>query len=252
MKGNIAVCFSGQLRCHHKLTYNWEKRFFSVLKNNDYNIVIFFHHNNDYLDTLDTIYKDYSKYEIYGEISGDIMYDQIFPDLFKLPAYGLNRGGHNQLLREFNSMDKVIQMKKNYEEINNITFDYVFKTRFDVTPIMDFDINLLNNDAFYISDHDHHNGYNARFTMTSSILSDNVYQIINNINKVSKTVSEFSGEPYWKSHLEYFNFNVKFLNFKVGLVRDYDNKLPLHERGIISNNGHKVCSFNNELNKIIY
>jgi hypothetical protein len=202
-KIKIAVCFSGQLRCHWKITEFWIKNFFNSFDKNIYDIHIFFYSNLQYGDTLNTILDDYKEYKVITLFEEDLDFSGDLKFIFDLPTGGLFRGGHNQLLREFYSMDKVIDMKSKYEIENNFIFDYVFRTRFDVIPLKIFDSNQLKNDIFYISDHCHHGGLNARFTMSSSKDSDKVYKIIENSFNTHQHISLFSGEPFWKNIWNY-------------------------------------------------
>lgn len=255
-KIKIAVCFSGQFRCHYKIINFWVERFFNVFDKNMYDIYIFMYSNNQYIGTLDEILKNYDGYNLVYKLEDDLDFTAVLKsNIFNIPTAGLVRGGHNQLLREFHCMDMVINLKSEFEGLNNIKFDYVFRTRYDVMPINNFDVEILSSldkNKFYLSNHDHHGGLNARFTVCSSEKSDFVYKIINNIEYVEKTISLFSGEPYWSSHLKFLNVDVDYIDFKLGLVRDYDNNLPKHEQGCVSLNGHGVYRFNHrEDGKII-
>lgn len=250
MKKKIAVCFSGQLRCHHKLTKLWIDRFFNSFNSDEFEIFIFFHTNNQYKETIKTISEDYSNYKLLLYVENDLDFTDLIPCIFEKPTGGLWRGGHNQLLKEFHSMDRVIQLKHKFEDINNISFDYVFRMRYDVVPLNRFDIKYLKGDKFYISDHDHHGGLNSRFTMSNSINMNKIYTVIENIPKLCDQIDIFSGEPYWKMHLNHIGIEVDFIDFKVGLVRDYDENLPTHEHGIISINGEEVYKFNNIEDKL--
>jgi len=251
-KIKIAICFSGQLRCHWKITEFWVRNFFNSFDKNIYDLYIFFYSNLQYSNTLDSILKDYSEYKIITFFENDLDFSKKLDFIFNLPTGGLERGGHNQLLREFNSMDKVIDMKKKYEKDNNFIFNYVFRTRYDVIPLKIFDIRDLKNDKFYLSNHCHHSGLNARFTLSSSEESNRVYTIIEKSIDVHQKTNKFSGELYWKHHLEHLNTEIGLLDFQVGLVRDYDNNLPRHEHGCISLNGVGVKWFELTEGKINY
>jgi hypothetical protein len=96
---------------------------------------------------------------------------------------------------------------------------------------------------FFISNHDHHGGINARFTLSKSNISDYIYTIINDCENVIVKSNLFSGEQFWEYHLVYKKIEIKKLNYNLFLMRDYDKKLPTHEHGNISLNGKILYRF---------
>lgn len=250
MKNNLALCFSGQLRCHVKLIVFWKEYFLKPLSNLGIKTMIFFHTSDEYSDdTIKTINKMYGEFNCVIKKEKDNNYELIKPKIFKLLPSGLTRGGHNQLLREFNHMDSVIKMKKKYEDDNNFIFDYVVRVRPDVFPLDFFEIRSVKKENFFfISNHDHHGGVNARFTVSNSHISDYIYTILDDCENLHVPSKLFSGEQFWKYHLTNKKVNVEFLNYNLYLMRDYDTKFPVTEQGKIFLNGKTIFTFKNNDN----
>jgi hypothetical protein len=246
MKSKLSLCFGGQLRCHKKIIVFWKEYFIKPLIESGFEVVIFFHTSNEYDDNLiQEIREDYNGITCFFEKTNDLDYKGIKPKIFKLIPSGLTRNGHNQLLREFNHMDSVIKMKKKYENNNNLIFDYVVRVRPDVFPMSYFDVNsmLQNDNCFYISNHDHHGGLNARFTISKSNISDYIYTILDDCEKVEVPSNLFSGEQFWMYFLKYKGFENNFINYNLYHIRDYDDKFPKNEQGNIYCNGRVIFKF---------
>jgi hypothetical protein len=145
-------------------------------------------------------------------------------------------------------MDSVINMKKNYEKEKDMMFDFVIRVRPDVFPINYFnpDILKIDNNIFYVSNHDHHGGLNARFTMSNSKMADYVYNILEDCENVVMETNIFSGEKFWKKYLEYKKINVNFLECHLYLMRDYNKIFPEIEMGGVYLNGERMFNFKKE------
>lgn len=249
MKNNLALCFSGQLRCHKKLIPFWKEYLIKPLINYGINVIIFFHTSDEYDDDfIKDIKNEYGNVYCVFKRDKDVDYTNIKPKIFTLFPSGLTRGGHNQLLREFNHMDSVINMKKNYEKEKDMMFDFVIRVRPDVFPINYFnpDILKIDNNIFYVSNHDHHGGLNARFTMSNSKMADYVYNILEDCENVVMETNIFSGEKFWKKYLEYKKINVNFLECLLYLMRDYNKIFPEIEMGGVYLNGERMFNFKKE------
>ena len=266
-KKTIALCMSGQLRCHNKITHIWIENFINQVKSN-YDVTVFFYVGNDkyFSDTWESIYEEYRAHNtpviVQTEVDRD--FREELPYIFELTPSGL-KNGHNQLIREHYYMDKVIELKKSYERDNSMIFDYVVRTRPDVLPEK-FNESLLDlvDDKLCISDHDHHGYINGRFTICSSKLSDIVFNIVANYKNTIKNLEEpkviapniergvkyFAGEYVWSSHLMTLSIETKLIPFKVYLVRDYDVCFDKQSQGIIYLNGYPIQSFKADEKKI--
>lgn len=258
-KPKIALCFSGQLRCHHKLVEHWVQKLILPLQET-HDVILFFYlgHDSYFLDTWDIVLKRYEPYELniicQTEIDKD--FDDIVPRAFELIPSGLAQG-HNQLIREHYFMDQVIALKRKYEQEHDIRFDYVIRTRPDVLPEL-FDTKILNlvGSNFCISDHDHHLYVNGRFTICNSIVADEIFSIIEHYNQTidalppivddgnfEPDLKYFGGEYFWKTHLSLFDINIELIPYHVYLVRDYDPFFDHVSRGRIFLNGESKAKF---------
>jgi hypothetical protein len=262
-KPKIALCFSGQLRCHRKLVEHWVQHVILPLQST-YDITVFFYlgHDHYFLDTWDNVLDQYRSHEINVICQTEIDKDfrDIVPKAFDLIPSGLAQG-HNQLIREHYFMDQVIKLKREYEQQNNIEFDYVIRSRPDCLPET-FNINLLNDidNNFCISDHDHHAFINGRFTICNSKIADTIFSLIEHYNEtierlppllnrsdLDSNFKYFAGEYFWKTHLSLFDINIKLIPFHVYLVRDYDSFFDYASHGHIFLNGNSVTKFDNHL-----
>jgi hypothetical protein len=245
MGGNIALLFSGQLRCHKKIVNRWVKNFLNPLVDKGYTVNIFFETSEDENSLkINDIINEYGRFNVKYRITNDIDFREKVPNIFNLPTAGLSRGGHNQLIKEFYAMDRVFELMVSEGK----KYDYIFRTRPDVIPLKCFDIDLgliTEKKFFYISNHDHHSGLNARFTLSDYETGKMVYSILENMVKINiDTLKNFGGENYWKAHLNSLNINYSLLDFKVGLVRDYDPIFPSCEWGKISCDQVIIETFN--------
>jgi hypothetical protein len=259
-KPKIALCFSGQLRCHHKLVEHWVQHVILPLQET-HEVVLFFYlgHDSYFLDTWNIVLDYYKPYElnIVCQTELDKDFQDIVPRAFELHASGLDRG-HNQLIRELYFMDQVIALKRKYEQEHDFRFDYVIRTRPDCLPER-FDPRLLNlvGSRIAISDHDHHEYLNARFVICNSVVADEIFTIIDHFNETidalpplinkggfDPNLKYFAGEYFWKTHLSLFDINIELIPYNVYLVRDYD---PLHPHsqhyGHIFLNGESKAKF---------
>lgn len=258
----IALCFSGQLRGHYKLTNHWIHNVIIPLQN-ICDVTLFFYVCDDvyFSKTWKDIKKTYSKFNINVVVKKEIdkNFNNIVPDIFNLIPSGLPYG-HNQLIREHYFMDSVIKLKSKYEIKNKFKFDYVIRTRPDCLPEK-FNLDLLNlvQNNFCISDHDHHDFINARFTICNSKISDTIFTLLDNYKNTIKKLPKpepvygkpydpnkryFAGEQFWQTHLSLFDdIDIELIPFRVYLVRDYDAINEL-EQGNIFLNGQPVARFN--------
>jgi hypothetical protein len=258
-KPKIALCFSGQLRCHHKLVEHWVQHVILPLQKN-HDVILFFYlgHDDHFLDTWNIVLDYYKPYELnivcQTEIDKD--FQDIVPKAFELTTSGLTNG-HNQLIREHYFMDQVIALKRKYEQEHKFKFDYVIRTRPDCLPEK-FNTELLNlvGSNFCISDHDHHLYINGRFTICNSDVADEIFTIIDHYNETidvlppiidrydfDPTLKYFGGEYFWKAHLSLFDINIELIPFNVYLVRDYNPVRPHETHGHIFLNGESKAKF---------
>lgn len=250
---NIALLFSGQLRCHKKIIDAWKYFFINPLTK-EFNVTIFFETSDENLNEIQEIVDEYSDYNVIYSLSKDTDYKNELPNIFLLPPSGLFRGGHNQLIREFHSMDKVFKLLE--EHSKKIKFDYIFRTRPDVIPLSIFDVNILKNinvsNFLYIGNHDHHSGLNSRFILCDYETGKIVFNIIEKMKSITQNdIKLFGGEPYWLYHIQQIcNIDYNLLNYKVGLVRDYDDRFPRNEWGKITCDGVTLGTFNYDEKKI--
>jgi hypothetical protein len=258
-KPKIALCFSGQLRCHHKLVEHWVQHVILPLRES-HDVILFFYlgHDSYFLDTWDIVLDYYKPYELnivcQTEIDKD--FQDIVPRAFDLITSGLAQG-HNQLIREHYFMDQVIALKRNYEREHDIKFDYVIRSRPDCLPEK-FDPKLLNlvGNNFCISDHDHHLYINGRFTICNSNVADEIFSILDHYNETidalppiendghfDPNLKYFGGEYFWKTHLSLFDINIELITYRVYLVRDYDPFFDYVSHGQIFLNGESKAKF---------
>lgn len=258
-KPKIALCFSGQLRCHCKLVEHWVQNIIIPLRES-YDVILFFYlgHDNYFLDTWDIVLERYKQYDLtiicQTEIDKD--FQDIVPRAFELIPSGLSKG-HNQLIREHYFMDRVIELKRKYEQEHDVLFQYVIRSRPDCLPDK-FDIRLLNlaRNNFCISDHDHHLYINGRFTICNSAMADKIFTIIDHYNETIDALPAitgrggfdpskkyFAGEYFWLTHLLLFDINIELIPYHVYLVRDYDSTFDEATRGHIFLNGQSQARF---------
>lgn len=258
-KPKIALCFSGQLRCHHKLVEHWVQHVILPLQAS-HDVILFFYlgHDSYFLDTWDIVLERYKPYELnivcQTEIDKD--FQDIVPRAFKLISSGLPHG-HNQLIREHYFMDQVIALKRKYEQEHTFKFDYVIRSRPDCLP-QRFDTKLLNlvGTNFCISDHDHHLYINGRFTICNSNVADEIFSILDHYNETidilppilgrgefDPNLKYFGGEYFWKAHLSLFDINIELIPYHVYLVRDYDRNFDHESHGHIFLNGQSRARF---------
>lgn len=260
VKPKIALCLSGQLRCHYKLVEHWVHNVILPLSHN-YDVVLFFYLGQDhyYTDTWDNILNQYKVYDIevihQTEIDKDFI--NIVPKIFELTPSGLSQG-HNQLIREHYFMDQVIKLKRKYEEEHNLYFQYVIRSRPDCLPGI-FHLSLLDlvENNFCISDHDHHNYINGRFTICTSKTADEIFSLLDHYNQTiehlppisgndfNSNLKYFAGEYFWKTHLSLFNINIELIPYAVYLVRDYDPFFHHSHQGKIFLDGREFARFEN-------
>lgn len=260
-KPKIALCFSGQLRCHYKLTNHWIQNLIVPLQTT-HDVVLFFSvgHDQYFIDTWNIIVDEYQNFGLPVVIQTETDQDfyEILPKAFELIPSGLSNG-HNQLIREHYYMDRVIELKREYEFKHNFKFEYVIRTRPDCLPGI-FDVNILNTVAnkFCISDHDHHSYTNGRFTISSSLVADEIFTIINHYNETidnlppivdrldfDPKLKYFGGEYFWQTHLTLFkHIEISLIPFNAYLVRDHDVKFDRDTWGHIFLNGEVVAKFN--------
>jgi hypothetical protein len=258
-KPKIALCFSGQLRCHYKLVEHWVQHVILPLQQT-HDVILFFYlgHDSYFLDTWDIVLERYKPYELHivcqTELDKD--FQDIVPRAFELIPSGLSNG-HNQLIREHYFMDQVIGLKRKYEQEHDIVFDYVIRTRPDCLPAK-FNPELLNlvKNNFCISDHDHHQFINGRFTICNSLVADKIFSILDHYNETidilppittsgyfDPKLKYFGGEYFWKAHLSLFDINIELITYYVYLVRDYDSYFDHYSQGKIFLNGETVSKF---------
>lgn len=245
----VALCFSGQLRCHAKLVEHWIEKFINPICNH-YELTIFFYISKDsyYESDWNAVYNHYKTLKhvtIVYRTETDKDFSTTLPNIFELEPSGLPRG-HNQLIQEHYFMDSVIKLKKWYERKNGIKFDYVIRTRLDVLPGT-FDVTLFNHvhlNNFCISNHDHHAFVNGRFTICNSDIADKIFTIIKNYDNTIEQLEKklFAGEMLWQAHLSLFtDIELCMIPYFVYLVRDYD--LTLDHNGGIFIDGTRIATF---------
>ena len=262
----IALCFSGQIRGHHKLVEHWVQRVINPLIQSNYEVTVFFYLGQDtnYKNTWNSVLEQYKRHniEVICKTEQDKQFETIVPNVFLLVPSGLHNG-HNQLIREHYYMDKVIELKRKFERKHMFKFDYVIRTRPDCLPDT-FSPNLLRfvDQNFCISNHDHHSYTNGRFTICDSDIADKIFTIVKNYDNMidelklqpittnNKNTLYFSGELCWQIHLSLFPINIELIPYKVYLVRDYDEQVNTHERGRIYLDGQPIASFDSQLSTI--
>jgi hypothetical protein len=266
MNKKIALCFSGQIRSHHKITEHWIHHVIIPLLTANYEVTVFFYLGEDsnFNQTWDIVKERYQQHNIniIHKTEKDKNFENIVPNAFLLTCSGL-KNGHNQLIREHYYMDKVIELKRQFERKQKFKFDYVIRTRPDCIPKY-FNPDLLYdvNQNFCISDHDHHSYINGRFTICNSKIADKIFTILKNYNNtidrleysnradLDSHTKYFAGEFFWKTHLSLFDINIKLIPYTVYLVRDYDELVNIQERGRIYLDGRSVASFDSQLSTI--
>ena len=260
-KPKIALCFSGQLRCHYKLVEHWVQNVILPLQES-YDVILFFYlgHDTYFLETWDIVLDRYKQHDIkivcQTEIDKD--FQDIVPRAFELIPSGLAKG-HNQLIREHYFMDQVIALKRSYEQEHDVVFQYVIRSRPDCLPDK-FDVRLLNlaRNNFCISDHDHHSYINARFTICNSAMADEIFTIVDHYNETIDALPPidhygfdpfkkyFGGEYFWLTHLSLFDINIELIPYLVYLVRDYDPAFDHLSHGKVFLDGQMKFRFANE------
>ena len=239
---NIALCFSGQLRNHKVTSEFWLNNFIKPIIEDGNEITIFFNILPVGKETINKIKSIYKNLNVIIREENDHNYKELTPKTFTLKTGVDLPRGHSQLIGELYFFERVIDLKREYENKKKIIFDFVIKTRCDVFPVNKLDLsyisdNLSEND-FIISNHDHHAGINARFSISKSKTSDVIFKIMDSLKEHNYEFKHFTGEPWWRHHLSKMTtrgINVKFLNYLLFMYRSDHRGNYLMINGMKSN-----------------
>ena len=149
----VAICFSGLVRTFNECFPSYDK----IL--NKYDCDLFG------ATTPNEILKDYSFKNLI--IQDDEWIEQTRYTDFQSPETGVQNA-----LRQFKYIELANNARREYEQSNNIKYDFIIRTRFDNLLIKDIpDLNILDPEVIHIpSGHDHPmlypgTGINDRFAM---------------------------------------------------------------------------------------
>jgi hypothetical protein len=164
---NIAFCFSGQLRqfdISHKTFLS------SVLGKVSGAKCFFFGHAPNDDDACKAKVLDFTELSIEDEPPLDEKYKKIQHAIAFRKWHGDSLRAYIMQLR---SVKLANDLKTKFEQANGITFDWVFRMRWDNLYLTDLeDISGLDNRYMYIPAHDNWWGYNDRFAFSSSANMD--------------------------------------------------------------------------------
>lgn len=210
---NIAILIRGHCRNYKKLLNNFKNNFLKDLPS-DYKIYIFVHTwtKNNYKNRIKTnkeqIITDYNLNEnnIIIENQDEILNNKLFlnnsnRDKFKFQLYGIY---------------KLKELLLKYENTNNIKFDYVFFTRFDLIYYIslkdlltkiDNKITLFPKDVYY----------DIYCLLDRKYLEIYGNMILYNFKKIKKIYNSYGINPIIKFIRQKFNLNVNYI--KLAYIR---------------------------------
>lgn len=231
----IAICYWGMTRST-KYVYNSHfNNLFNILKNNSIDYKVFMHtwkvETNIIWENISNIPIDYQEYTLlqpnfYKIEEQKLFTDQLnFSDYFNKELYDKYGGDtfnewRPQLI--MNHLCALESQKRVYQMVNDTgeNFDYVIFIRPDVQILNKFDINIFN-DSFdiIIPSYDHHEGLNDRFAILHFNNTRNYALRINEIKEFRKNNGRIVSEKYVKFIINKYYNNLKFIDFKMKIVR---------------------------------
>jgi hypothetical protein len=233
----IAICYWGMTRST-KYVYNSHfNNLFNVLKNNSFDYKVFMHtwkvenDQNIIWENVSNIPIDYQEYTLLQPDFYKIEDQKLFKDTLKFSDY-FNKelydkyGGDTpnewrpQLI--MNHLCALESQKRVYQTVNNMSekFDYIIFIRPDVLLLNKLDINIFNNRFdIAIPNYDHNEGLNDRFAILPFNNAHNYACRINEIKEFRKNNGRIVSEKYVKFIINKYYNNLKFIDFKMKIVR---------------------------------
>ena len=114
--------------------------------------------------------------------------------------YGKYRGTDNlrfhSMFSRWYSAKTANDLKKQYEDENNIKYDFVFLTRYDLAYIVDIKFSDYNNQNFYVIGPDSPNGYNDLWFFSDTIKMDTFCKMFDWIKSIHRFPNKHIGNHF--------------------------------------------------------
>jgi hypothetical protein len=222
---NLAICISGSLRSIEYCINNFINNIIIPNKKNMNIIIFYFIPNDKNADKIKNINLPNMIYRIEDDIELSIQNIIWYGRDINTKIDNVSTSGINGYLQQLYGIEQSYLMMKNYEEINNINFDYILRVRSDVIFKNPLNFNKFPNEKLIIPNFHHWGGINDRFAFGNRKLMITYMNMYSNLINLSK---------------EYFKKNKKYLILKnaeyFAKINLENNKIPyLLENNILFN-----------------
>jgi len=203
----VALLLSGQYRNGKELIHNLYE---SIIKQYEPDIFISYNYDTNVEVNLDILNQLYNPKQI--------QFDK-YPMLSVDSNNVATETNPNSLVRMLYGIDKVNELKSNYEVANGFKYDFVIRTRFDLEYSQPLELKNFNDITIPIG-WDHRGGYNDTFAYGSSEAMDYYASLINNLQTYLNEGALLHPELLLKYHLDKGQY---------GILR---SSIPIKLRGI--------------------
>lgn len=200
---NIALCFSGQVRDFDKTQRSLRRCILAPLSR--HKLFLFAHYAGDNSNIPSNLHFE------------DKIYDECEPDFSELQNLGhdvIERSWHQgksltAYLRQLRSISISDSLCRKYELSNSITFDWIFRLRFDNLYITRIEnLTHLSRNIIYIPAHDNWRGLNDRFAFGPSLLMNTYANRLESAIQAIQGGIELNPEIFLAKHLEQSRIKV--------------------------------------------
>jgi hypothetical protein len=228
---NLAICISGSLR---SLEYCLKNFITNIIEPNEnqMNIIIFYYIPNDANSKKIEFLKEnlQNKYKFLYLIKDDISLP--IPNIIwngrpsSIVIDSVSSGGLEGYLQQLYGVEQCYLLMKEYEQKNNINFDYILRVRNDVIFKNNIFLNNLIGDKIIVPDFHYWTGINDRFAFGKKNLMivymqmySNLYKIVNHNHVKENTLYLDNAEYFCKINLLFHNISYKHENILFNRVR---------------------------------